>query len=132
MPQFSNLVVNDRETTPVSHTYTPNGVEGNSAALVETTGTPVGDRQFVINWSKTANNRYKRRLRLTVPIVQTQTVNGVATPVVVRTGYVDCTFTFDGTSTEQERKNVVGMFANSLDPAKTVINDTIVKLEGIY
>lgn len=133
MPQLANLVVNDRAATPVAHTFTPQGTNGNSAALVESTGVPIGDRRFVINWSQASGSgRYKRTVRLTAPVVQTQTINGVSTPVVVRTAYAEATFTFDSTSTEQERKDAVGMLADALSAAKTVVNDTVVKLEGIY
>lgn len=41
-------------------------------------------------------------------------------------------FQFDASSTEQERKDLVGLIQNSLDPAKTLINDAVVKLEGVY
>lgn len=132
MPQLGNLVVNDRETTPVAHTFIPDGIQGNSAAVVESTGVPIGNRRFVINWSQTGTGRYKRTVRLTVPTVQTSTVNGVSTPVVVRTAYAECTFTFDSTSTEQERANLVGMLADALSASKTLVNDTVVKLQGIY
>lgn len=133
MPQLANLVVNDRAATPVAHTFTPQGIEGNSAALVESTGVPIGDRRFVFNWSQTSGTgRYKRTLRLTVPVVQTQTINGVSTPVVVRTAYAEFTCTFDSTSTEQERKDAVGMLADALAASKVLVNDCIVKLEGIY
>jgi len=67
-----------------------------------------------------------------VPVVSTQVINGISTPVIVRTAYVDSTFTFDATSSEQERKDIVGMFASSLDSTKVLVNDTLVKLQGIY
>lgn len=133
MPQLANLVLNDRAATPVAHTFTPQGTEGNSAALVESTGVPIGDRRFVINWSQTSGTgRYKRTGRLVIPVVQTQTINGVSTPVVVRTAYAEWSCTFDSTSTEQERKDCIGMLADSLLATKTVVNDTVVKLEGIF
>jgi hypothetical protein len=51
---------------------------------------------------------------------------------VARTGYPQVTFTFDESSTEQERKDLVGMLASSLDASKALTNDTIVKLQGVY
>jgi len=67
-----------------------------------------------------------------VPIVQTQTINGVSTPVVVRTGYAEATFSFDASSSEQERKDVVGMFYSSLATGAVLVNDTITKTQGIW
>jgi hypothetical protein len=69
---------------------------------------------------------------LSVPVVQTQTINGVSTPVVVRTAYADVNFTFDATSTTQERKNLVGMMADALAAGKVLVNGAIVDLEGVY
>lgn len=132
MPQLSNLVLTDRATTPVNHTYTPVNIEANGVGiLAESTGVPVGDARFTLQ-NRRANGRFKVQLKLSVPVVQTQTINGISTPVVVRTAYVDATFTFDSTSTEQERKDVVGLFQSSLDSSKTVVNDTLVKLQGVY
>jgi hypothetical protein len=42
-----------------------------------------------------------------VPVVQDTVVNGVSKPAVVRTSYADLTFTFDGTSTADERSDVL-------------------------
>jgi hypothetical protein len=52
--------------------------------------------------------------------------------VVVRTAYADVTFTFDSTSSEDERNDIVGMLANALDPSATLVNDAVVKLQGVY
>lgn len=132
MPQLQNLVLTDRATTPVNHTFTPVNIDANGVGVVAETGTvPIGEPKYTIQ-NKRVNGRFKVTLKLSVPIVQTQTINGVSTPVVVRTSYVDCQFTFDPTSSEQERKDVVGMFYSSLDSSKTLVNDTLVKLQGIY
>jgi methionine synthase II (cobalamin-independent) len=51
---------------------------------------------------------------------------------VLRTGYADAQFTFEPTSTEQERNDIVGMFASALSAGSTLVNDTVVKLQGVY
>lgn len=99
---------------------------------MESTGVPIGDGRVSVSLRQTAEGRYKAAIRGSFPIVQNQTVNGVVLPVVVRTGYADVTFTFDKSSTEQERKDVVGMLMSALDPAKVLVNDTVVKLQGVY
>lgn len=132
MPQLQNLVLTDRATTPVNHTFTPVNIDSNQVGVVAETGTvPIGESKFTLQ-NKRVNGRFKVQLKLSVPVVQTQTINGVSTPVVVRTAYVDTTFTFDATSTEQERKDAVGMFQSSLDSSKTLVNDTVVKLQGVF
>lgn len=132
MPQLQNLVLTDRAPTPVNHTYTPIGIDANGVgALEETAGVPIGSPKFTIA-NKRVNGRFKVTLKLSVPIVQTETINGVSMPKVVRTAFVDSTFTFDGSSSEQERKDVVGLFQSSLDVSKVLVNDTLVKLQGIY
>ena len=132
MPQLQNLVLTDRAATPVAHTFTPINIDANGVGTVAETGTvPVGEPKFSIQ-NKRVNGRFKVTLKLSVPVVQTQTINGISTPTVVRTAYVDSTFTFDGTASEQERKDIVGMFQSSLDPAKVLVNDTLIKLQGVY
>jgi len=132
MPQLQNLVLTDRAATPVSHTFTPINIDTNGVGTVAETGTvPIGEPKFSIQ-NKRVNGRFKVTLKLSVPVVQTQTINGISTPTVVRTAYVDATFTFDGTASEQERKDIVGMFQSSLDPAKVLVNDTLIKLQGVY
>ena len=132
MPQLQNLVLTDRAATPVVHTFTPINIDANGVGTVAETGTvPVGEPKFSIQ-NKRVNGRFKVTLKLSVPVVQTQTINGISTPTVVRTAYVDATFTFDGAASEQERKDIVGMFQSSLDPAKVLVNDTLIKLQGVY
>lgn len=131
MPQLTNLVLTDRAATPVARTFTPRSLEGGVGILVNNSGVPIGESRFGISVRRTTNGRYIVRETLTVPVLVTETINGVANPKVARTAYVTCEFSFDGASTEQERKDVVGMFQSSLDAAKWT-NDTLTKLESVY
>lgn len=72
------------------------------------------------------------RVMLTAPALVTETVNGVSVPTVPRLALIDATFRFDETSTEQERKDAVGMFANALASSQGVVMGTLVGLEGIW
>lgn len=132
MPQLQNLVLTDRAATPVNHTFTPLDIKDGIGAVVETTGVPIGNNKFTIGLSKTAGGKYRATANLTVPIVVNETVNGVSRPAIARTGYAKVEFTFDESSSEQERKDLVGMLASSLDASKALVNDTIVKLQGVY
>lgn len=132
MPSLQNLVMTDRAATPVNHTFTPRGMQGNVGELVETTGVPIGDSRCTISLNRTSNNRYKAVLKIEVPVVQTQTVNGVTQPVVVRKAYAEATFSFDGASTTQERNDIVGMLSSAMAANKPLFHDTVVGLQGIY
>lgn len=132
MSARGNLVVNDRATTPVAHTYSPDGDDSNGVHLYsEKTGVPAGNPRFTARLN-VSNGKYRPSLRLQIPVVQTQTINGVSTPVVVRTAYAAVDFTFDGLSLEQERADCVGILVNALAASQTQINDMVVKLSDIY
>jgi hypothetical protein len=132
MPALQPLVLKDRAATPVDHTFAPRDIVNRVGTVVESTGTPIGDRSVSISVVKSASGRYNATVKGTFPVVQTQTVNGISTPVVVRISRAELKFSYDGTSTEQERKDVVGMMQSCLDPSKTLVNDGLIKLEGIY
>lgn len=131
MAQLQNLVLKDRAATPKDHTFVPRNIVGGVGEVVETTGVPVGESRYTIGLRQ-VNQRYKTTIKMVVPVVVNQTINGVTTPVVARTAYVDVKFDFDATSTEEERNNVVGMFQSSLAADKALVNDSVVKLQGVF
>lgn len=130
MPQLANLVLEDRSATP-NHTFVPRDIIAGVATVEESTGIPIGNNRISVSLVRTQGGRYKATLKGSFPIVQTQTVNGISNPVVVRTGYFDCTFAFAENSTEEERHNVVGLLYSALDPGIWV-NDVLTKLQGVY
>lgn len=133
MPQLQNVILTDRSTpTAVNHTFAPRDIVNNVGSVVESSGMPAGDNRMTITLKRTTTGRFKPSLQFTFPIVVNETINGVVRPTVLRTSYVDLTFNFDGSSTEQERKNVVGMIESALGAGKILVNDTVIKLEGVY
>lgn len=132
MPQLQNLVLKDRKSTPVDHTFTPKDIVNGVGTVIESTGVPVGNSRVSIQTRQTPSGVYKATLRLAIPTVVTETVNGVASPKVARTAYANVEFSFDATSSEAERNDVVGMLADALAPTKTLVNDAVVKLQGVY
>lgn len=132
MSARTNLVINDRATTPVAHTFSPDGDDANGVHLFsEKVGVPAGYSRYTASLRQT-NGKFRALLKLAVPITQTQTINGVSSPVIVRTSYVEVSFTFDALSSVQERADTIGLMANSLVVAQTQINDMIVNLSDIY
>lgn len=134
MAQIQNLVLTDRAATPVAHTFKPAGFRDNGIVAVLTEqvgGIPAAERE----WSQShrrQGGKMKTRVVFKVPVVQTETINGISKPKVVREGTVDATFTFSLDSTVQERDDVVGMFMSGLDPAKIVVDDTLVEANYTY
>lgn len=131
MPQIANLVLTDRAATPVNHTFTPRDAAGGKGVLVSNTGVTVGEKRFTIASSVNSNGKTIVRGKLILPVVATETINGVSMPKVVRIAYANFDLSFDATSTEQERKDAVGMLASSLDASKWV-NDVTTKNETVY
>ena len=132
MPQMQNLVLNDRKATPVAHTFIPRDISGRSAQVVEAGTTPIGDSIVVITPGTSSSGRRTVNIRLAVPVVATETINGVSAPKLLRTSYAEVKFNFAADSTEAERDDIVGMIADALGASKALVNDTVVKLQGIY
>jgi hypothetical protein len=132
MAARTNLVLTDRASTPVDHTFTPDGTDTNGVHIFSTkNGVPAGDKRFTASLRR-SNGRFRISLKLASPTVQTQTINGIENPVVVRTGYAEVNFTFDETSSLQERADTVGMLADSLGASQSQINELITSLSDIY
>lgn len=133
MPQLQNLVITDRTpVTPVNLTFVPRDVNRDGiGTVVNNAGTPIGEKLVTVSMKET-NNKFRGELRLTLPVVATETINGISAPRVVRTAYVSATFSFEKTSTKQERDDAVGLLASALGVSKTLVNDAIVNLEAVY
>lgn len=133
MAARANLVINDRAATPVAHTYTPDGGDPTTgvATWSEKTSVPAGNPQYTASY-RSSGGQLRSTIRLRIPVVQTQTINGVSTPVVVRTAYLELSTRFDALSTTQERADAVGLMYNSLATAQAQINDLLVNATPMY
>lgn len=132
MAARANLVITDRAATPLSHTFTPDGDDANGVHVFsEKTSVPAGNSRFTASLRQ-SSGKFRPTLKLAIPVTQTQTINGVSNPVVVRTAYAEVNFTFDALSSEQERADTVGLLVASLNVGQTQINDMIVKLSDIW
>lgn len=133
MPALQSLVLTDRATpTPIDHTFTPAELASGVGTVVESSGVKVGDSKFSVSSRKTANGRFKCTLKLEVPKVENATIDGIVTPKVTRIAYATVDFSFAGDSTTLERNNLVGMLASSLATTKTLVNSSVVNLEGVW
>lgn len=132
MPSLTTISVVDRETTPVTHTYTPGAPKGDVYTWTESDGVPIGDNKLSVSSTKTGSGTYKVRIRMADPVVVTETINGVDRSKVERTAYTSLEFTFGSDSTTQERSNLVGKLADLLASDQTFMTAVMEDLEGIY
>lgn len=133
MAARGNIVVKDRTfPTPVDRTFTPDGEDANGVHVFsEKTGVPAGYSRITASLRQ-SGGKYRPTIRLQIPVVQTQTINGISSPVVVRTAFVEVSATFDALSSTQERADAIGMTANALAATQAMLNDMIVNLSDIY
>jgi hypothetical protein len=133
MPQLQSVILTDRTPgTPANLTFVPREIDANGVGtVVNSSGVPIGEKRLTVSVKK-KSSRYNAQVRLTLPVVVTETVNGISRPVVVRTAYVNVDATFDERSTEQERTDAIGLLASALGTGKVLVNDALVKLESVY
>lgn len=131
MPAIQNLVLTDRAATPVAHTFVPRGISNGVATVVSSNGTAVADKIFS-QATRRASGKVKVRQVLRIPVVQTETINGISRPRVVRESISDVTHTFSTESTQQERDDHIGMFMSAFDPSKVIVDGAIVDLQDVY
>jgi hypothetical protein len=132
MPQMTPIVLTDNQAN--DHSFAPRGKDPQSgvATLVKSTGVPVGDERLTIGRTRTPQGREKVSFKLTLPVVASETINGVARPTILRTAYADVTLSFEGTSTEQERANARTMLADLLNNSESVASAVIDDLDYLY
>lgn len=131
MAQANTITVMDRESTPVAHNFVPRRIEPGNATFVEAASVPIGEKTLTIS-SRKSGRRFYTRVKMYAPVLVNELINGVSVPSTPRAALADCTFRFDDTSTEQERLNLVGMFANSFAASQAIVLVSVAKLEGIY
>jgi len=100
------------------------------AALVNTTGVPIGDKKLTVSSTVTAQGRRKVSVKLAIPVVQDAVVGGVSRPTVVRTAYVELNFSFDATSNTTERGDTVGYMWSLL--GSTLMANLVDDLQTLY
>lgn len=127
MPQLAPLVLTDRRSTPVDHTFVPQGIPNGTAVLVESDGIPIGDKKLTIKIDRTAERR-KVRMVLAMPVTQTDGTDYT----VVRTNYANVEFNYDIRSTEQERDDIVALIRDALDKTTALVDGVAVDLEDVY
>lgn len=134
MPQLTNLVITDRATpTPVNRTFIPRGREGTDGGRLVNAGVvPLGDQLFTIEPRKTPGGRHKVKIALSLPVVQAKVEDGVTSYVVTRVARGMIEVDYAPETTEQERKDLIGLLQNSLDSSKALTNAFLINLESVF
>lgn len=132
MPQANSFTVNDRESVPVAHVFSPVGedAQGNWKFSNTAETVPLGRETALVRLSETT--RYKVRLKFEDPVVVNETINGVSVPTVARLNIAEVNFSFDPLSNAQERKNLVSMVYEALGAGQTMLMKVFVDLEDLY
>jgi len=134
MPAFTSIAIEDRATTPVTHTFTPRDPNYNGAQIglfATETGVPMSEAKLTISTRRTGTKR-KCKLTLSNPAMVVETINGVDRNKIERIAYASLDLTFDESSTLQERKDLVGMLANALAADVAPVDGVLTKLEGYW
>lgn len=118
MPAIANLVGADwgaLGVTPVTHTMLPDKIDSDGVSYyVEAGATPLGNYKASISKRITADNgRIKLIFKLSIPVVATETINGVNYPKLIRTAFAELTLTADSASTIQERGDILQLLRDS-------------------
>lgn len=136
MPQMQPLVLTDKHDPATPHTFIPKGQTAGVTTLVESTGTPLGDRRITISQVSNTAGRVKTVVKLALPVVQDATVNGVSRPTVVRTNYADITMNIDPGSNALERADLAAFISEIFNAdhagAGSKLKPVFVDLEGLY
>lgn len=131
MPQSQTITLDDRESTPVTHSFEPNGRENGVAIFATREGTLDGANRLTMAARSTAA-RARCDLRLSMPVVVTETVNGVADNKIARTNRATVQFDFARNSTLQERKNLIGLIEKALSVSETDIDTFLTQAENFH
>lgn len=127
MGQLVNVTLNDGTSDLV---FKPAGVDSQQVGrLVNSNGVIVGDKTLTIS-GRTSNSRRKATLKLELPTVVTETVNGIQNPKATRVAYVRLDADFSTLSTTAERNAAIKLIADAL--TEQLVLDVIVNNEQPY
>lgn len=127
MGQLAPIVLNDGKT---DLTFKPSGISPDGIAkLVSGNGVIVGDKSLTIG-ARLNSQRRKVTVKLDLPTVTDETVNGISQPKQIRKAYVRVDTDFSTLATTSEREAAVNLIAAAVKAA--LIKDVIVNNDTIY
>lgn len=132
MPAFNPVDLKDHQATPVVHTFKPLTKElGGLFVWSESDGVPLNSNRLTA-LRKESEKQIKPSVRIQVPKVQTETVNGISRPVVVYTDYVNIEFSFSKASSLEDRKELRALARNILTDTTAAFSAFFDDLENFH
>lgn len=129
MPSNAPIAIADGASTPVTHTFSPRGIDGRVASFQEViSGVPIGYPKITVSSREPVNGGsvYKVTYKLQVPkVITTTDASGKTVTSVNYTNSGEITLLVAQASEKQERKNLRVLLANLLLSASTasVVDD---------
>lgn len=129
MPARAPIIVNDGQSTPAAHTFSPKGGTATLTKFVSPLGvTAAGWETISHEIAEPAGTRSTFKAEIGVYFPVEELVDGV--PTVVESSSGKLTMNFPTNSTADERKNALAMIRNWL--ANADVEESIVQLEPFY
>lgn len=132
---LTTIVVPDAAATPVNHTFSPVKVDGDTAVLMEKSNT-----SSLGYWTLSLTERaplagqtekvYRTKLSLAMPIVYSETINGVTRPTLGYTLRANVEFISPADAVLQNRKDIRKIIVGILNDASFV--DMIESQNNLY
>lgn len=134
MPSIQPITLANRDTPAEDFTLTPVGKPTEGSGQVATYDDGVLDGQITLDvgTKRPKGGAVRSELKLKIPVVQTETINGISAPKVVREITVLATMISSHQATNDERNNALGMLRDALNASKTLVNDAFVKAEYVW
>lgn len=132
MAQVGSITVYDGKAVPLAHVFTRQEVVPGQATFVEAAAVPAGNKKITIRWRTGENKRRYRRVMITAPVLVVETINGVSVPRVVRTNLFDGNIRTDENSTQDERDDLIAMFASVINGANPDVDKTLAGDEAMW
>lgn len=124
MPLMTDITVFDRESTPVAHIFKPY-YEDNGVAFYREDGPTLESQNKLSISTRETGGKVKTRVKFDIPIVVTETINGVDHVRVVDREYADFSFTLSKNSALSSADNLIGMGYNLLATSQTDVNSVV-------
>lgn len=132
MPQVVPISLEDEESTPVVHVFTPSGETQNGGRRWTNNAVGIVEARESLLAHLSNGTRDRVLLRLAQPVVVTEVINGVSRSKVDGVNLVNIEYVFRKGSTHQERKNLRGMVEDLHNDDQAFVIGLVEDLSGMY
>jgi len=131
MPAIGNLTINDGQSTPVVHTFSPVVTNGLESRWADRSGGKPAGYLLVNSRQKDPSNgarNYRMQFEIVLPTVATDPTTGK--DYISRTARCNMEFVLPESSVLQERKDILAYAKNLL--AQAMVTSIVQDLEHVY